>query len=78
MKPKKLLENIYYAAKHHQERSGMIKDDLLRDDLERCKARGSYDAYAHIVQMITHNDTIGIADYKKVFKMEETFPKKLY
>lgn len=78
MTHKKLLKNIYYAAKHHQELNDGLRNDLLRSEILRAKNEGLHDAYAHIVQMVIYSDRIGIADYKKVFKMEETFPKKLY
>lgn len=62
-------------AVHHKQLNKSIMNDLLRPDWERKYARGLFDAYAYVVQMIEHNDTIGIADYKKVFKMKEKFPK---
>lgn len=74
MKYKKLLENIYFAAYHHKELNWLLKNDLLRDDLERKKAEGSFNAYSFIVQMIEHHDTIGQTDYKKVFKMKNPKP----
>lgn len=77
MKNQKLLENIYYAALNHKNLNQLLMNDLHRDDLERFKSRGMFDAYSFIVQMIVHNDTIGSVDYKKVFDMEETFPKYL-
>jgi hypothetical protein len=71
---KKLLKNIYYAALHHEELNRGLYNDLLRDDLSRNKAQGAADAYAFIKQMITHYDTIGQSDYKKVFDMKEPLP----
>ncbi len=70
---KKLLKNIYYAAKYHKDENNLMMNDLLRDDVERAKCRGAFDAYAFIVLMI-ENEGVGNADYKKVFKMEDTFP----
>jgi hypothetical protein len=77
MNNQKLLENIYYAALNHRDLHQRLMNDLHRDDLERERSRGLYDAYSYIVQMIIHNDTIGTVDYKKVYKMEETFPRYL-
>ena len=77
MNNQKLLENIYYAARHHKELNQLLMNDLLRDDLERERSKGLYDAYSYIVQMLVHNDTIGTVDYKKVYKMDETFPRYL-
>lgn len=71
---KKLLENIYYAALHHEELTNSIKNDLLQEDWVRQKAEGSMNAYAHIKQMIVQYDSIGATDYKKVFKMENLKP----
>jgi len=71
---KKLLQNIYYTALHHEELNRMLENDLLRGDYIREKAKGSADAYAYIKQMITHYDTIGNTDYKKVFDMPEPLP----
>lgn len=77
MNNQKLLENIYYAALSHRDLHQGLMNDLLRGDLERERSKGLYDAYSYIVQMIVHNDTIGIVDYKEVYKMDETFPKYL-
>ena len=71
---KKLLENIYYMAYHHKELHNGIMNDLLLEDWHRSKSRGSYDAYAAIVQMIEHYDTMGKTEYKKVFKMKNELP----
>ena len=70
----KLLTNIYFAAKHHKELNLLLKNDLMAEDWMRQKALGSYDAYAYIEQMVVHSDTIGCADYKKVFKMDGNLP----
>lgn len=75
MNNKKLLENIYYAARHHKELNQLLMTDLQRDDLERFRCRGMFDAYSYIVQMIEHSTTIGSVDYKEVFKMDDTFPR---
>lgn len=77
MNNQKLLENIYYAARNHKELNQLLMNDLHRDDLERFRSRGMFDAYSFIVQMIVHNDTIGSVDYKEVFNMDETFPRYL-
>lgn len=77
MNNQKLLENIYYAARHHKELNQLLMNDLLRDDLERFRSRGMFDAYSFIVQMMVHNTTIGCVDYKEVFNMDETFPRYL-
>ena len=77
MNNQKLLENIYYAARHHKELNQLLMNDLLCDDLERFRSRGMFDAYSFIVQMMEHNTTIGSVDYKEVFNMDETFPRYL-
>lgn len=61
-------------ATHHKDLHHGIMNDLLAEDWVRNKSRGSYDAYAAIVQMIDSYDTIGATDYKKVFKMKEELP----
>ena len=71
---KKLLTNIYFLAKHHKELNGLLMNDLMRDDLERRHSRGLFDAYAYIVQMVEHSQSIGTVNYKKVFKMEGKLP----
>lgn len=71
---KKLLQNIYYMAYHHKESNNLRMNDLLRDDVDRAKCKGSYDSYAVIVQMIEMYDTIGKCDYKKTFKMKNSLP----
>ena len=71
---KKLLENIYYMALHHRDLNERLSNDLSRDDIQRACDRSCYEAYAHVVQMVTHSDTIGSVDYKKVHKMEQPFP----
>jgi hypothetical protein len=78
MTHKKLLENIYFAALHHKNEALFRANDLLRDDLERAKDKGLYDAYSFIVLMVQHSDRVGIADYKKIFKMTEKFPDISY
>ena len=77
MNNQKLLENIYYAARHHKELNQLLMNDLHCDDLERLRSRGMFDAYSFIVQMMEHNTTIGSVDYKEVFNMDETFPRYL-
>lgn len=71
---KKLLSNIYYKAVYHRDLHSHIMNDLLRDDLERKKSLGYFDAYSAIIQMIDYYDTIGSVDYKKVYKMKEELP----
>lgn len=78
MTHKKILENVYYAAEHLQELHLFLKNDLLADDVSRAKAAGAFDAYSQVLQMIRLHDTIGSVDYKKVFNMLDTFPKRLY
>lgn len=77
MSNQKLLENIYYVARHHKELNQLLMNDINRDDLERFRSRGMFDAYSYIVQMMEHNTTIGSVDYKEVFNMDETFPRYL-
>lgn len=77
MNNQKLLENIYYAARHHKELNQLLMNDLHCDDLERFRSRGMFDAYSFIVQMMEHNTTIGSVDYKEVFNMDETLPRYL-
>lgn len=77
MNNQKLLENIYYAARHHKELNQFLMNDLLRDDYQRFRSRGMFDAYSYVVQMMEHNTTIGSVDYKEVFKMDDTFPRYL-
>ena len=76
MKPtyKKLLQNIYFAAKYHAESNRARSNDLSRSTETRARDLGLADAYEYIVQFVEHNDTIGQADYKKVHKMKEKFP----
>jgi hypothetical protein len=74
MTKKKLLENIYFAALHLKNLNNSLANDLLRDDIERARAKGAREAYAYIVLMILHSQSIGSADYKKVFDMKENCP----
>ena len=78
MKHKTLLKNIYYMALYHRDRNMLRSLDLTRDDVMRAKDQGLCDAYAYVVQMVVHMATIGSTDYKKVHKMDDTFPKILY
>jgi hypothetical protein len=75
MKDSKLLKNIYFSALHHRNSANLRMNNLLRDDIVRAKDEGEFDAYAWIVQMIENEDTIGIADYKRLFKMKEKYPR---
>lgn len=74
MTHKKLLQNIYKAARHHEELNRGIKNNLLNEDWVQQKAEGSADAYAYMAQMILYPDTIGATDYDKVFKTKTILP----
>ena len=76
MTPKKLLENVYFAALYHRDSNESRARDLLRDDEFRERDRGLADAYAFIVQLIEYSDTLGTVDYKKVHNMKQKFPKE--
>ena len=71
---KKLLENIYFAARHHKELNDGLARNLQRDERQRAIDNARYEAYAYIVQMVNHSDTIGKVDYKKVHKMKGELP----
>ena len=71
MTNKKRLNNIYYMALHHKKLNQGLKNDMLRDEYYRRYSEGLYDAYAYVVQMIEHSDTIGTADYKNIYKMKK-------
>lgn len=70
----KLLENIYYMALHHAKLNESLKNDLTRDDTQRAKDEGYYNAYSYVVLMIQKSESLGKTDYKKVYKMTENFP----
>ena len=72
--PKKLLENIYFAAVYHRDSSDSRARDFTRDKILRAKDQGLADAYSYIVQFIEYSDTIGKTDYKKVHNMKEKYP----
>ena len=59
---------------HHMKLNESLMDNLMRDDVQRARDGGLFDAYAYVVQMIRHNETIGKVDYKKAHKMKEGFP----
>lgn len=68
-----LLENIYYMCVHSMGMHLMMKNDLSRDNVERARSDGYYEAYAYVKQMM-ENPHIGMADYKTVFDMKEPSP----
>lgn len=74
----KLLKRVYYAAKHHAELHASLGNHPLRDDGARAESKGARAAYEYIMQMIEKSDTIGKTDYKDIFDMPKTFPKKIY
>ena len=71
---KKLVKDIYFMALHHAKLNERLMNDLSRDAEQRAKDEGYYSAYSYVVQMCQHNETMGKVDYKKVYKMTETFP----
>ena len=71
---KKLLQNIYKAAKYHSSHAHMNANDLNAPGWARQNSLGSSNAYAHIVQMVVAWDSIGSVDYHKVHKIKEELP----
>lgn len=71
---RKLLTNIYFLSKYHKDLNFFIMNDLMRDDREREYARGLFEAYSAIVQMVEQNDSIGRTSYQRIHKMEGTLP----
>ena len=48
-----------------------LANDMLRDEYHRRYSEGLQDAYAYVVQMFEHSDTIGTVDYKNIHKMKK-------
>jgi hypothetical protein len=76
MTPKKLLENVYFAALYHRDSNDSRARDFSRDKTMRERDRGLADAYSYIVQLIEYPDTLGVVNYKKVHSMKQKFPKE--
>jgi hypothetical protein len=70
----RLLKNIYFMALHHAKLNESLMNDLSRDDNERAKDEGHYNAYSYVVQMVRYSESIGSTDYKKIHKISENFP----
>ena len=45
---------------------------MLRDEYYRRYSEGLHDAYAYVVQMFEHSDTIGTVDYKNLYKIKKS------
>jgi hypothetical protein len=58
-------------ALRHKELNEGLKNDIMRDEYYRRYSEGLCDACAYVVQMFDHSDTIGITDYKNIFKMKK-------
>ena len=74
MTHKKLLQNVYKAAKYHENSNRLRSNDLSRNRSMRSNDLSRAEAYAYIIQMVVHWDTIGSVDYHKVHKIEEDLP----
>ena len=80
MDNKKLLRNLYLAAKYHAQSSRMRSNDLVRK--EDCpefhwKDGGGADAYEFIIFLLDSPEILENMDYNEIMKVDNRVPNWL-